>query len=267
MQALGSMMQDSYGEGLAAGEYVQSLTVDRLVRGGFHVDHSLTAWPKYRKSIDELQPVRQPYLQVTNQQIDRLAQKYSDVSRASMTTSGDYETNARHVMHLNAVSLPYAAEFHPDLDRSRLAIYNLIHDVVEAYSGDTPSLGIDAKTQLDKQQRERVALERIIKELGKTHSKLIALMIKREYLEDDEAAFSKLFDKIGPKLTTISNQGMDLHKGVISMSKQRYDDINTHSAQTMRTSYGKFYPLAVDDFQELSIRSSEAAWPANKSSK
>ena len=260
MQALADIVEGAYGEGLAVGEHIQSLLWNRLERGGMDAYTALQPWPEYVQHMSLLpRPVTKFF--ISDQRIDNLAQAYADVRRATITPSNEFETNARHVMHLNVLSLPYSARVYPELDLSRIAIYNLVHDVVEAYAGDTPSLGITAQEKLAKDEREKQALERILLEFGVSHPKFTRLIIKREHLEDDEANYSKTFDKLDPKFPTIAGKGASLRSNVISITKDRYVETNTKDALAMRMSYGKFYPEVVDDFVELSNRATRCSWP------
>lgn len=199
----------------SAGDYYHALLLHELSNGGIRPS-DYAPWPQYQTVIAHLpQPI---LLSLFDTRLDTLACAYADVRRTTISLSGEDETDASHAIHLGALALPYAAQYHPELDQSKIALYTLIHDIVEAYAGDTPSLGMSKAVAAQKQADEAAALQRITVELSPRFPRFVDLIHAYENLGDDEAKFVKTFDKLDPSFTHFANRGLALrtHHGLTS---------------------------------------------------
>jgi hypothetical protein len=94
-----------------------------------------------------------------------------------------------------------------DLDALALVEMALVHDLVEAYAGDTPTLfPLTPEGLMDKKEREAAALQRLRVELdGFPH-----LLDRIQEFEDGrsvEAKYVHAIDKLVPRLTGFLNHG------------------------------------------------------------
>jgi len=118
------------------------------------------------------------------------------------------ESDTDHTVMLGIVACAYAREFAPHLDRGKIAEYALVHDLVEAYAGDTDTFKVmtDADKH-EKEAREAAALARIRSEFDGVYPWIGETIDEYERLETPEARYVKVVDKVLPKLTHILNQG------------------------------------------------------------
>jgi len=83
------------------------------------------------------------------------------------------------------------------LNRQKVMMYALVHDLVESYAGDTYILSKDAAHVASKHKREADALTRIIKEFPE-YKDLGKHILTYEKKSDDESKFVYALDKIQP---------------------------------------------------------------------
>ena len=136
------------------------------------------------------------------QALAALALRFSRVERVTRHEDGVRpETDADHVVMLALV----ACELSPaGLSQPKIAEFAIVHDLVEAYAGDTQTLQIDAAGRAAKDARERAALERLRVEFG-AHSWIVFMIEEYERQASPEARYVKLLDKVLPKLTHLTN--------------------------------------------------------------
>lgn len=92
------------------------------------------------------------------------------------------------------------------LDRDKVLRYALAHDLVEIYAGDTYLFSEDAALLSSKSERERLAAERLAKELPEVpemHQAIRAYIAK----DDTESRFVYALDKIEPILKIYLDDG------------------------------------------------------------
>jgi putative hydrolase of HD superfamily len=153
---------------------------------------------------------------------------FGRVERATLHEDGKRpETDTDHTVMLGLVAWSIADRFYADLDSGRIAKFALIHDLVEAYAGDTPTLNISEQEKDNKKAREHAALQRIKREFSASFPNLPAMIELYEKRELPEARFVKAVDKVIPKITHILNQGATLKTTGISVSEAR----NTYQQQ------------------------------------
>ena len=123
------------------------------------------------------------------------------------------ESDTDHTVMLGLVACAIADQHFPNLNVGLIAQYALVHDLVEVYAGDTPTLRMpssDAKAE--KAAREHAAFLRLQREFGGTLPWLPALIESYESRLTPEARFVKALDKLLPKITHILNGAVTIHK-------------------------------------------------------
>jgi 5'-deoxynucleotidase YfbR-like HD superfamily hydrolase len=121
--------------------------------------------------------------------------KFADIHRITIYPNGNYENDAEHSFHLSLSAVEIAANYHPELDLGLVSQFSIVHDLPEIYAGDTPSFNITSEAKLNKEEAERVAVIRLLKELP-PHT---AMLLKRyEEQVEPEARFVRLIDKLLP---------------------------------------------------------------------
>lgn len=120
------------------------------------------------------------------------AQKLKDTLRHCWSTQGRRESVAEHSWRLALMAYFLTDEF-PELDREKLLVMCLIHDLGEAFTGDIPTF---EKTDADA-QREDQLLIRWLKALPEPYgSRLPALWREMEARQSQEAKVYKALDKL-----------------------------------------------------------------------
>jgi putative hydrolases of HD superfamily len=132
----------------------------------------------------------------------RLAMAFGMVDRTACYHADQEtrESDTDHTVMLGLVAVVIAAEFYPLLNSGRVSLHALVHDLPEAYAGDTPTLRIDAAGRAAKAAREQSANARIEQEFGTRAPVLPALISQYESGGTPEARFVWLVDKLLPKL-------------------------------------------------------------------
>lgn len=240
----------------AAGETYRSILSDQLSRGGLTVNE-FGAWTEYQEQARELDPV--PHVRF--RELDELANKYSDVKRATLATDLRKERNASHVTHLSTLALTYAAKYYPDINPNKVATYSLVHDIVEAYAGDTPSYKMTPAERAEKERKELEALQTIERLYGHQFPQLVDTIHSYEHLEDDEAKFTKTMDKVDPHYTHLRNNGFQLlHYYNVKSRTQYITDTNEYTGHIEK--YGVQFPDVMDVRLEMVHRVADAIdWP------
>jgi putative hydrolase of HD superfamily len=138
------------------------------------------------------------------------------------------ETDSDHTVMLGIIACAWADRCAPHLDKGLIAQFALVHDLVEAYSGDVMSLGMSPETRKNKEQREHEAFLRI-KDEFKSLPWITRTIEQYESLSFEEARFVKILDKVMPKLTHLLNHGAALREHGISVEKAHNDHLRQRS--------------------------------------
>ncbi len=137
-----------------------------------------------------------------------LVMKFGQVDRVTLLPDGvTLESDTDHTVMLGITACAFASALMPELDLGKVAQYALVHDFVEVYAGDTPTLGISLEDKGEKDAREHQAFLRIQKEYTHTFPWLPETIKAYESLTDREARFVKTLDKAMPKITHLLNKG------------------------------------------------------------
>lgn len=159
------------------------------------------------------------------------------------------ESDTDHTVMLGVIACAYAQKFAPELDLGKIAQFALIHDLVEVYAKDTPTLRIlTHEDRKDKEEREQQALEQIELEFGDTFPWIIETIKSYETLNIPEARFIKVLDKIMPKITAILNNGAAAKEQGIT--KEMLLEIHNHQLKQIM-SYASEWPGVINLWQDL----------------
>jgi hypothetical protein len=102
--------------------------------------------------------------------LGRLALRFGRVNRITYHDDGvTPESDTDHTVMLGLIACAFAAAHLPQLDLGLIAQYALVHDLVEVYAGDTPTLHpLSAQAKAAKLQREHDAWTRLHTEFDRT---------------------------------------------------------------------------------------------------
>lgn len=187
--------------------------------------------------------------------IAKIALKLSRVERLTRHEDGVRpETDAEHSIMLALVACDLAPA---GLRRARIAEFAVVHDIVESYAGDTPTLTIDAAGMAAKGARERAAADRIRAEFG-VESWIVQTLGAYDAQLEDEARYVRLMDKVLPKLTHLFNRCAAVRE---LLGKAEF--AAAHEAQHVKLSCeygGDWWAQPVLDLLRAAMTASEAAW-------
>lgn len=135
-------------------------------------------------------------------QLARLALRFSRVERITCHEDGVRpETDSDHTVMLTLVACDLAPQW---MNRGRIAEFAMVHDLPEAYTGDTNTLTIDAAGRAAKAERDRVAVLAMASQYG-SFTWLGATLLAYAKQEEPEARWVHVMDKVLPKLTHALN--------------------------------------------------------------
>lgn len=160
------------------------------------------------------------------------------------------ESDTDHTVMLGLVAIAYAKETAPHLDIGKIAQLALIHDLVEAYAGDTPTFGLHYgdSALAEKAKREEEALLKIEVEYGATLPYIPALIREYETLSSKEARFVKALDKCMPTIAHILNGGASFEDPSV------FEPFKRKQSETLRNTYAKDLPEVMELFDALTDR-------------
>lgn len=123
----------------------------------------------------------------------RETERLKNVLRTAYTSQGRHESTAEHSWRLALLAAVFTAE-RPGLNRERVLLMCLVHDLGEAYDGDIPAIA-----QSDpgaKEASERTAVERLTAILPAAASAMIREVWEEyEACQTPEARWVKALDK------------------------------------------------------------------------
>lgn len=181
-----------------------------------------------------------------------LALDFGQVERITQHVDGRLESDTTHTVMLALVACSIAEDIDPALDRGRVAQYALVHDLVEAYAGDTPTLRQPTADQrAEKRAREADAFERLDREFGGTLPWIVDTIAAYDQLADPEARFVKALDKLLPKITHLLNGCRTLLAENVTVDEldRRYRDQSREIA-----GYASEFPGLLNLYDELAAR-------------
>lgn len=175
-------------------------------------------------------------------ELGHVAMQFAQVNRATGDINAHPESDTDHTVMLSLIAVSLA-EHDPRLDKGKVALYALVHDLVEVYAGDVPTLHQDKVDFVAKAKAEAEALDRLEEQFGKTFPGLIQALKDYEALEDLESQFVKTLDKSMPAITHLFNDGSKIDGQFDSAEQVRENSIR-HTEKLVAT-YGADHPLVI----------------------
>ena len=128
----------------------------------------------------------------------KLLHRFRSINRTVSISNSDREENDVEHSYMLAMLADYIISLENlTLDRHKVMLYSLAHDLVEAYAGDTYFYSKDTKHVNSKHKRESDALNKMRLEFSE-HESLWEVILKYELREDEESRFVYALDKIQP---------------------------------------------------------------------
>jgi putative hydrolases of HD superfamily len=193
------------------------------------------------------------------------ALEFGEITRtACQHPDGRLETDTTHTVMLAWLAPALADLLYPELDPELVAAFAVVHDAVEVYAGDTPTLRITPAGREAKKAREAAAVHRWRQDFGGTLPWLPAMIARYEAQLEPEARFTRAVDKILPGLVHASNGARDLHEYGMTAAEQ--EERRQHHRAEMEQ-YAADFPAILDLRGEMSamltvlLREREAAGP------
>lgn len=183
-------------------------------------------------------------------EIGKLVFAFAKVKRVTLHEDGETaESDTDHTVMLSMCACALAEKLYPNLDLGKVAQFAIVHDLVEAYAGDTDTFNLSDSGKQEKEEREEKAFQRIKEEFETVYPWLPATIERYESLETDEAQFVKMVDKIMTKLTHRINDGAHLKK----TGKTKEETMRHYGKQAMALGdkYGKKFPEVIDILTQL----------------
>lgn len=182
--------------------------------------------------------------------IGRLVFAFAKVKRVTLHEDGvTQESDTDHTVMLSVCACALAQRLYPHLDLGKVAQFAIVHDLVEAYAGDTDTFNINDEGKIEKEKRENLALERIHSEFDTVYPWIPETIEQYESLDTDEAQFVKVVDKLMTKLTHRMNSGAHLKK----TGKTKEETMMHYGNQTraLGDKYGEKFPEVIDLLTQL----------------
>jgi putative hydrolases of HD superfamily len=183
-----------------------------------------------------------------------LALRFGEIERtACQHPDGRPETDSTHTVMLAWLAPALAALLlYPDvLDPFEVAADAGIHDAVEVFAGDTPTLRITPGERAAKRAREADAVRQWEDALGASLPWLPMMIARYERRETPSARFVWAVDKCLPALVHASNGARDLAEYGVTADEQ--DERRRHHRAEM-SEYAAEFPLLLDLRDVLSAR-------------
>jgi 5'-deoxynucleotidase YfbR-like HD superfamily hydrolase len=128
------------------------------------------------------------------------------------TEPGRRETDGEHAFMLAMAAVTIAHKMGLDLDHGKIALYALIHDLVEAHAGDVSARHSTDEEQQVKVNREHEAFMVIKQRYARKAPWIPKLIEKYEAKQDEEAKFVYAVDKQMGSYTWMSGGGVGWHR-------------------------------------------------------
>ncbi len=191
-------------------------------------------------------------------QLAQLILRLGQVQRITEDADGRTESDTTHSLMLALLAAEVAQkEPGAPLDLTAVLGMALIHDIAEAYAGDTPTLqALTPQQQREKDAREVAALDRVYADLS--GFPWICDMLQRYEAQNcRESRLVRLLDKAAPKLTHMLNGcAVPRRRGM-----SREELVAQHDAQLDRLSPGNIDLPVTLEFLTDACEASGQAWP------
>lgn len=150
---------------------------------------------------------------------------FDQVKRATLLPDGSYESDSHHSFSLALIAYELASQYAPELDKQKLLVYALVHDLAELITGDVNTLASTPEELEVKRQNDIVATKQIIDQL--IYAPHIADALKAyEEKADPESLFIYWVDKIVTLPTHFHDNGTNLRNLGVTTKQQALDWYN-----------------------------------------
>jgi putative hydrolase of HD superfamily len=174
--------------------------------------------------------------------LTQLAGRFAGIRRSVVTVpGGGAETDSDHTVHLSWLAPALAAATEPGLDPNLVAAYAAVHDAVEVFAGDTPTIVITDEERARKREREEAARRSWHDVLGAQLPWLPAMIDRYESQADPEARFVKAADKVAPKLAHYLSRAADLQAAGVTLGQ--FQDMAREQRAALGNYAGEFTAL------------------------
>lgn len=183
--------------------------------------------------------------------VGELIFKFAKVNRVTYLDDGvTPESDTDHTVMLSVCACALAEKIYKDtLDLGKVAQYAIVHDLVEAYAGDTDSFGITEEGRTAKERREEEAYHMICEKFDSVFPWIGETIGSYERMETKEARFVKTVDKAMHKISHILNNGAYFKKRKLSEEEMWRD--YTILVRTAEQKYGAEFPEVIVILEEL----------------
>ena len=182
--------------------------------------------------------------------IGKLVFAFARVKRVTLYEDGiTPESDTDHTVMLSICACSLASKLYPHLDIGKVAQFAIIHDLVEAYAGDTNTFNLSDVGRVEKEKREEEALTRLQSEFNGVYPWIPTTIEEYESLQTDEAQFVKVVDKVMTKLTHRMNEGAYLKRE----GKTKEETLMHYGYQTksLGDKYGEKFPEIIEILTQL----------------
>lgn len=196
--------------------------------------------------------------------IAQLTLLFGRIKRATFHEDGVLpESDTDHTIMLALACIYLAQKYYPDLDVNKINNLCLVHDLVEAYAGDTDTFMMlyfdkekEEQIKQDKADREHAALVKIEQDFKNEFPWLIETINEYENLASKEARFVKTVDKILPKITHTLNKGTYMKLNNIDIDS--WYESRVQQSKKISETFGKEFPEIIDIYRQFLTSTKEA---------
>lgn len=183
--------------------------------------------------------------------IARLSLAFARVNRVTLHEDGVRpESDTDHTVMLSLCACSLSDALYKDrLDIGLVAQFAIVHDLVEAYSGDTNTINISKEDRAEKEKRETEALKRIEREFISVYPWLPLTIAQYERRDTPEARFVKILDKAVSKMTNTLNKGQAIKK--LGTTYQEIEQHFDSQLEEYTRKYGNEFPELIALLKEL----------------
>jgi 5'-deoxynucleotidase YfbR-like HD superfamily hydrolase len=182
--------------------------------------------------------------------IGKLALTFSKTNRVTLHEDGEYESNTDHTVMLSLCACALASALYKEkLDIGKVAQFAIVHDLVEAYVGDTNTINISDTARAEKDKREMGSLLKIEAEFKHIYPWIHTTIAEYERRDTPEARFVKTLDKSMTKITNTINKGAALRK--LGTTREEIEKHFVTQLNEYRKKYGEEFPELMDITEEL----------------
>lgn len=163
---------------------------------------------------------------------DLLAQS-ENIKRAIKLPHGADESDSHHAFSLALMAYSICMTHDLELDREKILIFALVHDLLEIVTGDEATLMMSSEQLAEKHQREKDAYHEL-QRLLKDYPALLEALDQYELLDTPEAATVFVLDKTCTIWTHFHDNGENLYMAGVKHKRHidRWYETQKHKMAT-----------------------------------